>query len=420
MLIQAGLSVTKDIDQLEIVQTLLQMGDLKHLGTVALLDLAKSSHLQELNKGTLLSVDEYRQQHIYLVAGEVELSADSKDMQHIVAGTQRASLPLFRVHTHGLLVKCLTPVRMLLIDEDIVKRYVATIRPKDTGGIQVEEYSDTEQEASILGEIRHVFFHNEVDLPSLPEFAVRINRAVNDPNRNLHDLSMEIQADPMIAARVIQVANSALYHPAQPLNSIQSAVSRVGVKTLQAITMRVVLHGLFKPKSALIHKRAAQFYTHSIRVGAICFILARHLSVFNEEHAFLAGLLHDVGVMPILIQADERTDLSTNQALLEMVIHDLSGIVGVLLLRQWGFSEDLQIVAKEAQKWHRQIDVADYCDLVQVAQLHCHLVGGHKLDAPPLNDLPAFGRLHLERLDPVSIVHEARDEIHDIVNILTH
>lgn len=103
----------------------------------------------------------------------------------------------------------------------------------------------------------------------------------------------------------------------------------------------------------------------------------------------------------------------------DMVIQDLSGTAGGLLLRQWGFSEELHIVAKEAQQWQRQTDAADYCDLVQVTQLHCHLVGGHKLDAPAFNALPAYTRLHLETLDPVSIVHETRDEFSDIVNILT-
>jgi len=91
-----------------------------------------------------------------------------------------------------------------------------------------------------------------------------------------------------------------------------------------------------------------------------------------------------------------------------------------MLLRQWGFDEELQTVAKEAQVWQRHVDTADYCDLVQVAQLHCQLVGGHKIDAPPLVEIPAFSRLQLDKIDPVSLIQEARDEIHDIVNMLKH
>lgn len=404
--------------QNEIVQALLQMEELKHLGSVALVDIANAAKIQELSKGDQLHAEQFLDNHVYLISGEMEISAGEKKMSHIVAGTERSSAPIFRVHTQGLMAKCLTPVRLLSIDEAIINRYIASIQPKDPGGIQVEEYSDTSQEASIIGEIHHVFDHNEVDLPSLPEVAMRIQRAVNDPKMSLRDIATDIQTDPMIAARVIQVANSAMFYQGEAVASIQLAISRIGLKSLQTIVMSVVLCNLFKPKSALLHKRAARFYSHSIRVGAICYILAKHLENFDQEHALLAGLLHDIGIMPILILSEERTDLSTNPELLEVVIQNLSGMAGSILLKQWGFGSELQMVAKESQEWQRQIDKADYCDLVQAAQLHCQLVGGDKIDAPALKDIPAFSRLHLEKIDPEKIIHEARDEIHDIVSSL--
>ena len=412
--------MTNEVDQVKIVQTLLQLGDLKHLGNIALLEIANTAQVKQLRKGEILSAEQHLNHHLYLITGEIELSANGKDMQHIAAGDERALAPLFRVHTHGLVAKCLSPVQLLLLDEEVVTRYVATIRPRESNGIRVEEDAGPEEEASMLGDIRHAFHHHEVDLPSLPEIALRVNRAVNDPNQDMRDLAMEIQADPMIAARVLQVANSALFHPTQRIDNIQVAVSRIGLKALQAIVMSVVLRDLFKPESRLVHKRALRFYKHSIRVGAICNILARHMRGFDEDYAFLAGLLHDIGVMPILILVDARADLSENESMLEAVINSLAGLAGELLMRQWGFSEDLQTVAREAQVWQRQREAADYCDLVQVAQLHCHLVGGYRQEAPPLNALPAFARLHLEAIDPVSVIHEARDEIHELVNLLTH
>jgi HD-like signal output (HDOD) protein len=402
--------VADDIDQLEIVQLLLQLGDLKHLGNVALLDLAQTAQIESLAKGELISAEQQRNRHVYLISGEIALSASGKNMQHISGGSERALLPLFRVHTHGLMAKCLSPVRLLSLNEETVHRYVASIKPREMSGIRVEEYTEIEQQASIIGDIRRIFYHKEVDLPSLPEVALRVNRALHDPHQDLHGLAIEIQADPMIAARVIQVANSALYNPPQFIESIQVAVSCIGLKALQAIVLSVVLRNLFKPKSPLVHKRALSFYSHSIRVGAICYILGRYLNDFDQEHAFLAGLLHDIGVMPLLILADERSDLSTNPDLLETIIHNLVGTVGGLLLRQWGFAEDLQTVAQEAQEWKRQRDTADYC----------YLVGGHKQDAPPLNELPAFTRLHLNTIDPVAVIHEARNEILEIVNMLMH
>jgi hypothetical protein len=76
------------------------------------------------------------------------------------------------------------------------------------------------------------------------------------------------------------------------------------------------------------------------------------------------------------------------------------------------------MAAQEATNWGREVEQADYCDIVQVAQHHCALVGGSKVDAPPLTELPAFKRLHLDEIDPVKIVDAARQEIREIVSLL--
>ena len=83
------------------VQRLLQLSDLKQLGDVALLELANTAQIKSLSKGKSIAVEQQGNRHVYLISGEIELSAGGKDMQHIVAGTDRALLPLFRVHTRG-------------------------------------------------------------------------------------------------------------------------------------------------------------------------------------------------------------------------------------------------------------------------------------------------------------------------------
>jgi HD-like signal output (HDOD) protein len=104
---------------------------------------------------------------------------------------------------------------------------------------------------------------------------------------------------------------------------------------------------------------------------------------------------------------------------LEQVIEELAGPVGALLLKQWGFESPFVTAAREAASWAREVDVADYCDIVQVAQLHSEMLGGNKVDAPPLIELAAFKRLDLAAIDPVKLVENARQEIGEIVSLLT-
>lgn len=72
------------------------------------------------------------------------------------------------------------------------------------------------------------------------------------------------------------------------------------------------------------------------------------------------------------------------------------------------FQEDGRIVAekfievaKHAYDWNRNVEKADYCDLVQVALMHSHLVGGEKINGPELSNLPAFKRLGFDKVNPV-------------------
>jgi len=120
----------------------------------------------------------------------------------------------------------------------------------------------------------------------------------------------------------------------------------------------------------------------------------------------------------LLIQADRRKDLNQDAELLEQVINELANTVGAMLLEQWKFEPEFVTVARECEDWTREVDAADYCDIVQVAQLHCVLLGGKQIDAPPLSELPAFRRLHLDAVDPIKLVEDARQEINEIVSLL--
>lgn len=90
-----------------------------------------------------------------------------------------------------------------------------------------------------------------------------------------------------------------------------------------------------------------------------------------------------------------------------------------LVDEQWGLEADLVTVAREAKDWQRDVQTADYCDLVQVAQLHCALTGGHRISAPDIRDLPAFERLRLHDIDPDRVIEDARREIDAMISLLS-
>ena len=407
-------------DVMDVLRLLLDLRDLDEMGNVALLDLARDARIETLERGQALHADEHLDRHVYLVEGEVELVADSKTMQTVTAGSERALLPVFRIHSRGLIARCNRPARLMVLNQATFEHYTATLRPKrgTTTGITVEEYTSSDALPDLIDEIRQAFYHQEVDLPSMPDMALKISRAVQSQDADFRQIATTVQADPVIVARIVQVANSAMYAGVSRVESVQNAITRIGLQTTRVIVMTVVLKNLFTPQTRIVHQRMKAYYLNSIRLGAICHALASHLSGFDPEQAFLAGLIHNIGVLPLLIQADRRTDLNQDPEVLEQVIRELAWPVGARLLEQWAFEPQFVTAAKEATHWARDVEEADYCDIVQVAQLHSVLVGGSRVDAPPLVELPAFKRLPMNEIDPVKLVEDAREEIREIVGML--
>ena len=108
-----------------------------------------------------------------------------------------------------------------------------------------------------------------------------------------------------------------------------------------------------------------------------------------------------------------------DEAELDGILSNRTHEIGANLLKQWGFEDTFITVARYSEDWNREVETADYCDLVQMAQLHCSIIGGKKLMTPAINSIPAFKRLGLDNIDPQIIIKDAKHEIHEIVDMLS-
>ncbi len=143
---------------------------------------------------------------------------------------------------------------------------------------------------------------------------------------------------------------------------------------------------------------------------------AKALQDPNLDFQRVAGILQ---MDPVV--ADGRSDLKDDAPLLETAIRALRGPVGMMLLKEWGFDTDLITTAGAARRWERRASEPDYCDIVQVAQLHAGLLGARKVEGPALNELPAFKRLGPDRMDAgegMLILQEAKSQINATIKLL--
>lgn len=405
------------------VKTLLAFNDFSSLGDVALIDMASHSEILLVKKGKALNAKETSHKKLFLLEGEIELHGIELSDKVIKENTQRAQQVVFRFHSPGLNAKCITDSVLLCMDSKIVNKYVDCANRKSAGMYVDTVKIDTLKESGndIIEEITARFDTKEFNLPSLPEMALHVNKALEDDSINMNQLSSTLQSDPAITARVIQVSNSALFRSGQPIESLHAAITRIGLEAVRSIVISVVIRDLFHPETALIKKTMKRFYEHSIRIGVICYVLSKRCKGFDPDRAFLAGLLHDIGVIPLLVIADKHSELSHKAGKLDEILSDLKGTVGSILLRQWDFNVTYALTSEQAYHWERESTYSpDYCDLVQVALLHSNLVGGEKVPGPSLMELPAFKRLDLGNSDPAEDIQKLTELSHRITEMMNN
>jgi HD-like signal output (HDOD) protein len=130
-------------------------------------------------------------------------------------------------------------------------------------------------------------------------------------------------------------------------------------------------------------------------VAAISHVLARHCSELQPEQALLAGLMHFVGALPLLVAVHEQDLRDIPAAELFAMIDARHAAVGASLLRHWRFPEDIASVPEAYRSGDGEERAPDYADVVSVADVLCKPLEliGH--EAPELEGMPAARRLGL-------------------------
>lgn len=262
----------------------------------------------------------------------------------------------------------------------------------------------------------------KLELPSLPDIIVLIQQAIDDPEKGINHVARIIQLDPSLSARLLVIANSPLYRANLQLQDLKQAIQRLGLGVTRNIVTSLILHNIFTIASARLHNKIKALWQHSCRVAAISQVIAGLTPGIQPDRAMLAGLLHDIGVLPILIFADQYGEQGISPEVLDEVIEQLSGQLGQKIIQEWKLGKDLSIVPSAIDDWQRDHEgPADYADVVQVAHIHSQFGGNSGKDIPPMSRLPSFNKLSLAKMGPhagLELIEQAGQEINATIRLL--
>jgi HD-like signal output (HDOD) protein len=382
------------------------------------------THVEHLNASSVIATQgESSPEVYYLIQGEVKITDESGSQRRCEASETCSAIPLNEQDPANSTTFADTAVDLLCLPRELYEA-IRRLPPVTDNRIRqpIELRDNTGSEAELYWEFHQAIQEGKVELPSLPDIAIRIAKVINDDNTDNREIAHVVQADPTVAARIISVVNSAAYRGKNPIDNLPDAVSRLGRNTTHHLVISFVLCKLFHSRSKLLKQRMRELWQHTGYVAALCHELAKVTPGLEPAQAMLCGLLHDIGALAIIGAARSRPELAENQSLLDQVINNLKAEVGAMVLRKWDFPNYFIQVALHAEDWMQDVsDTPDYVDLVVAAQLHSYVGTARMGTLPRLDLIPAFHKLALGKLTPrhsIGLLEHAKDQIRELREML--
>lgn len=257
---------------------------------------------------------------------------------------------------------------------------------------------------------------NRVELPSLPEVAVQVRKLVNDPNATARQIARVVGTDPALTARLLKVVNSPVYRGQEKIDNIQAAVTRLGAQQMRNLVTALVMQQLYQARGTQhTRHRLKALWAHSAKVAALSYVIARRFTTLPPDQAMLGGLIHDIGVLPILRRAEAYPQLLNDAEALEEVIRHLHTLIGPFILDEWNFAPELVAVSSQHEElWRSEGSAVDYVDVVTVANLHSYVGTPHYLTKTDWSKVPALAKLGLTPEESLATLESAREELQEI------
>ena len=205
--------------------------------------------------------------------------------------------------------------------------------------------------AGLVEELDRSLAENSLELPSLPEVALKIRKALADENVSVTEISRLIGSDPALAARILKTSNSALfYRGSKPITSVHAAVSQLGHRMVRNVALSFAAQQVFIGYgSQQLRNYLTQIWQHSVHVAALAHMLARVRTKLNPDEAFLAGLLHEVGKLYILMRAKEKLDVLASENAFQAVLAAWHPRLGRAVIELWQLPAELAVAVGDHQ-----------------------------------------------------------------------
>ncbi len=225
-----------------------------------------------------------------------------------------------------------------------------------------------------LQEIAHELSATGVTFPTFIDATVKVRFALNDPKTNAERLARVVSGEPVLAAKLVRMANSAALNPSgKAVTKVRAAVMRVGFTAVRSIAAAVALKQVRASKElAPFADESERRWLHSLDVAAIAHVLARELSTLDPDEALFAGLVHDIGCFYLLSRASRHPELVEHRDELDAIIHEWHPQIGQAILQQLHLSDAVVAAVADHEVGRYELPPHTLTDIVTLANIASH------------------------------------------------
>lgn len=357
----------------------------------------------------------------YLLEGTVGLKPVQGHAPIIAGGAHEATFPLSGGVRHAMSAYALTDVWILR----------APLRSLENPVAETHALYDLAELTARYPSLKddHLFYlfvtranASDLSLPVMPDLVQRFRAAISE-GADIAKAAQIMQAEPVLAAKIIEIANSPIFRTLRPVHSCLHAMTLLGVEITSNIVTGLCLKSFYTAKKGQVRSQMQKLWQESIYISALAFELSGHIRGVNPDKALLGGLFSHLGALPFLKFVDEYPGSEEYPGDLASALKAVEGPLGSRLLEAWGFAPDLAAVPLHIKNWfHRDPGPGiSQAEIAILAHWHSHIGQPTFASLPPLTALPAYAKLNEGELDEnntLSILVAAREEVDKLRRLL--
>ncbi|MDR0673806.1 MAG: HDOD domain-containing protein [Zoogloeaceae bacterium] len=162
----------------------------------------------------------------------------------------------------------------------------------------------------------------DANFPTCLDASLSVRNVLKDPLVSIDKVTQVVNVEPLIAARLLHLANSVLYGAGKAVTDVRLAIQRVGFETVRATSLSVAMEQMLRSRNLGYEDIARKTWEYSLNVAAIGHVLARRVGRVNCDEAMLAGMVRNIGVFYLLFRVADYAEYQDN---LEAVLDLISG-----------------------------------------------------------------------------------------------